>query len=151
MHGNDIGGAENPLIQEFPQNQSELNQLKQSINEKIDKKYEILKKNINLHLCYLYLMTYDYNNVIKTGNAILRNQSPSPRTRYQVLQYLAEAYCMNGQHQQALECLKECTGLDTPEARFKVDNLANGLREPTPVQGRIVNMVNMSAVYMCSG
>ena len=61
-----------------------------------EKKYETLKKNINLHLCYLYLMTYDYVNVIKTGNGILRNLSPTPKTRYQVLQYLAEAYCMIG-------------------------------------------------------
>ena len=71
--------------------------------------------------------------------------------RYQVLQYLAEAYCMLGHHQQSIECLKDCTGFDSPEARFKVDNLATDLRETSPVQGRIVNLVNMSAVYMCSG
>jgi len=58
---------------------------------------------------------------------------------------------MLGQHQQAIECLRECSGIEQPEARFKVDNLANGLRESNPVQGRIVNLVNMSAVYMCSG
>lgn len=67
------------------------------------------------------------------------------------MQYLAEAYCMLGNHQQSMECLKDCTGFDPPEARFKVDNLASGLRETSPVQGRIVNLVNMSAVYMCSG
>jgi hypothetical protein len=50
-----------------------------------------------------------------------------------------------------MECLKDCTGFDSPEARFKVDNLASGLRETNPVQGRVVNLVNMSAVYMCSG
>jgi len=80
VHGNE-GAESNPLIQEFPQNQAELGHLKQTISDKIDRKYEILKKNINLHLCYLYLMTYDYGNVIKTGNGILRNQSPTPRTR----------------------------------------------------------------------
>lgn len=96
-------------------------------------------------------MTYDYGNVIKIGNGILRNQSPNAKTKYQVLQYLAEAYCMIGQHQQALDCLKDCTGFDSSDARFKVDNLANGLREPTPVQARILNLINMSAVYMCSG
>jgi len=44
---------------------------------------------------------------------------------------------MVGQHQQTIECVKECAGLDTAEARFKVDNLANGKREPNPVQARI--------------
>ena len=58
---------------------------------------------------------------------------------------------MMGQHPQAIECLKECAGLDFGDARLKVDNLANGLREPNPVQSRILNSVNMSAVYMCSG
>lgn len=58
---------------------------------------------------------------------------------------------MLGHHQQSMECLKDCTGFDSPEARYKVDNLASGLRESSPVQGRIVNLVNMSAVYMCSG
>ena len=79
MHGNESG--ENPLIQDFPSNQGELNQLRQAIGGKIDQKYDILKKNITLHLCYLYLITYDYGNVIKTGNGILRNQSPSARTK----------------------------------------------------------------------
>jgi hypothetical protein len=46
---------------------------------------------------------------------------------------------MVGQHSQAIECLKECAGLDTADTRFKVDNLANGLREPNPVQARILN------------
>jgi hypothetical protein len=58
---------------------------------------------------------------------------------------------MLGQHPQALECLKDCAGLDSPDSRFKVDNLANGLREPNPVQAKIINMINMSAIYMCSG
>jgi hypothetical protein len=40
---------------------------------------------------------------------------------------------MIGQHQQAIECLKECSGLEQAEAKFKVDNLANGMREPSPV------------------
>ena len=82
---------------EFPQSQVELNALKHSIAEKIDIKYETLKKNINLHLCYVYLMNYDYNNVIKTGNGILRNLNPNSRTKFQVMQYLGEAYCMVGQ------------------------------------------------------
>jgi hypothetical protein len=47
-----------------------------------DKRFENLKKNVNLHLCYLYLMTYDYANVIKTGNGILRNMHPSSKTKY---------------------------------------------------------------------
>lgn len=67
---------------DFPQNQVELNSLKLSIAEKIDAKYETLKKNINLHLCYIYLMIYDYNNVIKTGNGILRNLNPNSRTKF---------------------------------------------------------------------
>ena len=47
-----------------------------------EKKYEALRKNVNLNLCYLYLMTYDYVNVIKTGNSILRGQNPNPKTRF---------------------------------------------------------------------
>ena len=42
-------------------------------------------------------MNYDYNNVIKTGNGILRNLNPNSRTKFQVMQYLGEAYCMVGQ------------------------------------------------------
>ena len=44
----------------------------------------MLKKNVNLHLCYLYLTTYDYNNAIKIGNNILRNLKPNQQTRFQV-------------------------------------------------------------------
>ena len=50
-----------------------------------EKTYLMLKKNANLHLCYLYLMTYDYNNVIKIGNSILRNLKPNQQTRFQVI------------------------------------------------------------------
>ena len=137
---------------DFPQSQAELNQVKQGITEKIDMKYETLKKNINLHLCYIYLLTYDYSNVIKTGNSILRNLNPNPKTRFQIMQYLSEAYCMLGQTTQALECLKS-EGASNPEgdAKFKVDNLANGLREGNLVSGRIVNLINISAVQMCAG
>ena len=42
-------------------------------------------------------MLYDYNSVIKTGNSILRNLNPNSQTKFQVLQYLGEAYCMLGQ------------------------------------------------------
>jgi hypothetical protein len=58
-----------------------LNAEKAKIVEKYEKKYGTLKKNINLHLCYMYLLTYDYANVIKVGNGILRNQKPNPKTR----------------------------------------------------------------------
>jgi hypothetical protein len=47
-----------------------------------EKKYEALRKNVNLNLCYLYLMTYDYVNAIKTGNSILRGQNPNAKTRF---------------------------------------------------------------------
>jgi hypothetical protein len=76
---------ENAALLEFPQSQAELNALKKGITEKIDAKNEIFKKNINLHLCYIYLMLYDYNSVIKTANSILRNLNPNPQTKFQVL------------------------------------------------------------------
>lgn len=50
-----------------------------------ESKYEILRKNANLHLCYIYLMANEYSNVIKTGNGILRNLNPNAQTRFQVL------------------------------------------------------------------
>jgi hypothetical protein len=37
------------------------------------------------------------------------------------------------------------------ETRFKVDNLANGLREGTPVSSKVINLINISAVNMCAG
>jgi hypothetical protein len=41
----------------------------------------MLRKNVNLHLCYLFLMTYDYNSVIRIGNYILRALKPNQQTR----------------------------------------------------------------------
>ncbi len=145
-------GEENTALLEFPQNQAELNNLKQGITEKIDAKYEILKKNVSLHICYIYLLTYDYTNVIKTGNGILRNLNPNAQTKFQVLQYLGEAYCMLGQTQQAIECLKAegAAGVDQ-ETKFKVDNLSNGLREGSLVSSKVINLINISAVHMCAG
>jgi hypothetical protein len=117
-----------------------------------EKKYLTLKKNVNLQLCYVYLMTYDYVNVIKTGNHIIRNLQPNSKTRYQVMQYLAEAYCMVGQTNQALECLRsEGVALMDPETKLGFDNLANGLRETTPVSVKTISTLNQSAVHLCAG
>ncbi len=124
-----VQGAEeaNPLLYEFPQNQSDLQAYKQSISDRIEKNNIVLKKNINLQLCYVYLMLSDYVAVIRTGNHIIRNLSPNARTKFQAMQYLAEAHCMLGQGKEALDCLKTCDqGLD-PEAKFKFDNLSNNL------------------------
>lgn len=97
-------------------------------------------------------MTYDYNSVIKTGNGILRNLNPNSQTKFQVLQYLSEAYCMLGQTALALDCLKSegAVGVDN-ETKFKVDNLANGLREGSLVNSKVINLINISAVHMCAG
>ena len=59
---------------------------------------------------------------------------------------------MLGQTAQALECLKSegAVGIDQ-ETRFKVENLANGLREGTPVSSKVINLINISAVNMCAG
>jgi tetratricopeptide (TPR) repeat protein len=97
-------------------------------------------------------MVYDYANVIKTGNGILRNLNPNAKTRFQVLQYLAEAYCMQGHGAQALECLKAegATSIDA-ETKFRFDNLANGLKETTPVSAKTINLLNQSAVNLCTG
>ena len=35
--------------------------------------------------------------------------------------------------------------------KVKFDNLATGLRESAPVSVKNVNLLNQSAVYMCSG
>lgn len=99
-------------------------------------------------------MTYDYHNVIKTANCILRNLNPNAQTKFQVLQYLGEAHCMLGQTTQALDCLKQegasMGGVDQ-ETKFKVDNLANGLRESSTVSSKVINLINTSAVHMCAG
>ena len=59
---------------------------------------------------------------------------------------------MLGQTAQAIDCLKSegAVGVDQ-ESKFKVDNLANGLREGSPVGSKIINLINISAVHMCAG
>lgn len=47
-----------------------------------ERKYANLKKNVMLHLTYAYLMTQDYNNVIKTGNGLLRRLNPNAQTKF---------------------------------------------------------------------
>lgn len=59
---------------------------------------------------------------------------------------------MVGQTAQALECLKaEGMGAVENLQKVKFDNLATGLRESAPVSVKNVNLLNQSAVYMCSG
>lgn len=59
---------------------------------------------------------------------------------------------MLGQTAQAIDCLKSegAVGVDQ-DTKFKVDNLANGLREGSPVGSKIINLINISAVQMCAG
>ena len=59
---------------------------------------------------------------------------------------------MLGQTTQAIDCLKSegAVGVDQ-DTKFKVDNLANGLREGSPVGSKIINLVNISTVHMCAG
>lgn len=34
---------------------------------------------------------------------------------------------------------------------MKFDNIATGLKETTPVSVKVINLLNQSAVYMCTG
>lgn len=95
-------------------------------------------------------MTQDYNNAIKTGNGLLRRMNPNAQTKFLVNQYLAEAYCMLGQTQQAMECLRADSNVDA-ETKIKVDNVANQMKEPNEVSQKIVQLLNQSAIMICAG
>lgn len=61
-----------------------------------DEKYDVLKRNIHLNLCHLYLQVNDYSNAIKEAHTLKRNFTLNQQTDFLVKQYLAEAYCMLG-------------------------------------------------------
>eukprot|EP00347_Sterkiella_histriomuscorum_P018969 403343469 len=138
-------------LTEYPQSQQDLIAYKQQIRQQVDKKYETLKKNILMHLCYAQLLSNDFQSAIKTGNNILRNLNPNAQTKFIVMQYLAEAYTMMGQTQQALDCLKVENQLD-PEVKLKFDNVASNIREEkSSLNSSIIQTINISAINICAG
>jgi len=48
-----------------------LDSYRQSVKEKIDKRYATLKKNVYFYLCYTHLELQDFNQAIKYGEILL--------------------------------------------------------------------------------
>lgn len=117
-------------LPDFPASQDALTKYKKDIETKINLKYETLSKNVHLHLCYAFLMTYDYRNAIKHGTILIKQFKVNQKTEFTVLQYLAEAYCMLGDASKAQENLTKSAELTdgstlNRETMFKIEQLAN--------------------------
>jgi tetratricopeptide (TPR) repeat protein len=88
-------------------NQS-LESYREGVQEKIEKRYSTLRKNVYFYLCYTFLELQDFNQAIKYGEILLETNHKdklSIKTHFTVLQYLAEASCMLGQTENALAYL----------------------------------------------
>lgn len=89
---------------EFPSTHDELSSYNKSVKQRVEKKYETLMKNVNFYLCYLFLEVNDFRNSIKHGEILIGQFSGrlTTKTTFTVMQYLAEAYCMIGNYQEAM-------------------------------------------------
>ena len=94
---------------EFPSTHDDLSAYNKSVKQRIEKKYETLIKNVHFYLCYLFLEVADYRNCIKHGEVLIGDFSGrlTTKTTFSVMQYLAEAYCMNGNYQDALALIED--------------------------------------------
>ena len=94
---------------DFPCTREDLGSYNISVKKRIEAKYETLTKNVHFYLTYLFLEIGDYRNAVKHGETVLKNYAGRllKKTQFTVMQYLGEAYCMLGKHQEALEMLDE--------------------------------------------
>ena len=83
------------------------------------KKYASLIKNVHFYLCYLFLETTDYINAIKHGQILLEKFGDrlTKKTKFTCLQYLSEAYTMEGNFDKALNIIDESAELIDEEAK----------------------------------
>lgn len=83
---------------EFPATQEALNEFNASVVHRIESKYETLIKNVHFYLAYLCLETSDYQGAIRHSEIVLKKFEGkiTKKTRFTVMQYLAEAHCMLG-------------------------------------------------------
>lgn len=94
---------------DFPATQESLNEYNTSVTQRIESKYETLIKNVHFYLAYLCLETSDYQGAVRHSEIVLKKFEGriTKKTQFTVMQYLAEAQCMLGQNQKALETLEE--------------------------------------------
>ena len=151
------------------------------MRQSIEKKYENLIKNAHQYLCYMYLISYNYQKCILHGNALLNFKSLSPTTKYNLHVYISEAKCMLGQFTDALVHLDAAEEISTNgagegsslqdtviqnlvtqvEHKFRVINVKkegsagsapSADRAPTEVLTlKMINKLNKCVVELCQG
>ena len=114
-----LGGLER---QKIPQTQSEYEDYVTEIRASVTKKYESLIKNAHQYLCYMYLITYNYNKCIEHGKKLIKLGNLATSTTYNVHCYMAEATCMIGQFKDAMTHLDEAENVSDV-----MHSISNGL------------------------
>lgn len=93
--------------QSVPTTNAELEAYVADIRNSVYKKYDGLLKNVHQYLCYMYLISYNYQKCIDHGEILLEFENLQPTTKYNVHSYLAEAHCMLSQFEQSLSHLQD--------------------------------------------
>lgn len=78
----------------MPSTQADYDKYVEDIRSQVYKKYDSLMKNVHQYLCYMYLITYNYQKCIEHGDLLLELENLQPTSKYNAHTYLAEAYCM---------------------------------------------------------
>lgn len=115
---------------------------------------------MHFYLAYLFLETGDYRNAIKHGETLLKTFEGrlTKKTQFTAMQYLGEAYCLQGQYPKALEMLEEAQ-LIMEEGRSRADEdpkltvemLATKTLNGEKLSTKTIVQMNRAAVLLCQG
>ena len=108
--------------QQVPGNQEELDAYHKEVRESVHKKHALLLKNTQQYLCYLYLITYNYQKSIQHGTQLLKMEKLAPSTEYNANMYLAECYCMIGQFTDSMTHLEMAERLSENTEQTKTNS-----------------------------
>ena len=98
----------------IPEDKEQLQQFEEGIRESIYKRYANLIKNAHQYLCYLYLLTYNFDKCIEHGKKLLDFHKTtgfdflkvSNSAAYVVNMYIAEALCMLARFPESLRYME---------------------------------------------
>ena len=104
---------ESIVNQPAPKSTEEYKEIEAGVRKNYYRKHANLIKNTHQYLCYLYLTTYNYSKVLEHSKQVLKLASDfsldelklSDSMMYTIHTYMAEALCMSGNFQEALEYL----------------------------------------------
>ena len=149
-------------LPEFPATHDDLQTYNKGVKTRIEKKYGTLIKNVHFYLSYLFLEVQDYRNCLKHADILIDQFKDrlTTKTLFTVYQYMGEANCMLGNHDEAMSNIEDSEQLDElkpkdpsdpSSGKLRVQTIADNIIQGDKLSQHTTAIMNKVAILLCAG